>query len=173
MKFARSDSKPRQADACRSPFFGVSLRAHGVGDEMAEAAVDSILQSLGGHPVERTRQLGVHLVLRESCGCGYSFGNASRPGSSAGCVDVVCFLRDAADALLARVLEVSGSSRALWSGFVPGLIRALADDLEQEPGSFARYVEQAAERLMARDISLEEVGRALVQLRRSHFQRTG
>ncbi len=134
-------------------------------EEMAERALDSVLHKAAGG-AELT-QLDVHLVLRESCGCGYALGNTSRHNAPSIPTSAVTFLRERGELLAARVLEQSGSSRTLWSSFVPELIAALADDIDGQPGAFPRSAESIAERLMARDVSLDEAGRALVQLRRS------
>ncbi len=136
-------------------------------EDMAEHAVDDILRRLSGETPPIVTTLDVHLVLRESCGCGYVVSHSSRaleinsPGKASE------YLRDQRQSLLIEVLAAGGSSRAFWETFLSEMIDSLADELAGHRGVFLRCVEQIAERLTERETSLDDIGRALVQLRRS------
>ncbi len=136
-------------------------------EEMAEHAVDAILSSLAGKAPPQKTCLDVHLVLRESCGCGYVVSNSARPTETSRRGRASDYLRENREVLLAEVLEAAGSSGAFWEAFLAEMIDSLADELGGHRGVFLRRVEQIADRMTERETSLDEVGRALVQLRRS------
>lgn len=136
-------------------------------DEMAERAVQDILVSLAGRNPPPITCLDVNLVLRESCGCGYVVSSSARTKETASPGRASDYLRDNRQQLLERVLDAAGSSRALWEEFLPELIDSLTADLGGQAGLFLRAVEQVTERVSGREASFEEVGRALVQLRRT------
>lgn len=136
-------------------------------DEMAERAVDDILRSLAGAVPAPVTCLDVHLVLRESCGCGYVENSSTQPARAHTTGTAASYLRGNHHTLMSSVLDAAGSSRDLWRAFLSELINALIDELTGQPGVFSRVVEQIAEGLTEGGTSLEEVGRALVQLRRS------
>jgi phosphoserine phosphatase RsbU/P len=135
-------------------------------DEMAERAIDSILTGLEGTPPPLVTRLDVQLVLRESCGCGYVVGTSSRRLDAHTLGSAAEYLRQHKVDLAMQVLEVAGTSRQFWESFLPEMIDSLADELSGRRGVFLRSMEQIAERLAERETSLDEVGRALLQLRR-------
>lgn len=135
-------------------------------EEMAELAVDAILKSMSGKPVEPVSYLDVQLVLRESCGCGYIVSESAREMAIDGTGKAADHLRKNATPLLAAVLGNAGSSRRYWASFLGEMIEALAVELSGRRGTFLRAVEQIAERMSDRETSLDEVARALFQLRR-------
>jgi phosphoserine phosphatase RsbU/P len=134
-------------------------------EEMAELAVDVILNSMSGKPVEPVSQLAVQLVLRESCGCGYIVSNSARELAIEGTGRAADYLRKNATALFAAVLSNAGSSRRYWASFLHEMIESLADELSGRRGTFLLAVERIAETMADRETSLDEVARALFQLR--------
>ena len=144
----------------------LSTVAQPIGD-MAERAVNDIMRHLAGDTPPMVTTLDVHLVLRESCGCGYVANHASQALDVVNSGKASEYLRDHRQSLLVEVLEAGGSSRAFWETFLGELIDSLAQDLAGHRGVFLRCVEQIAESVTERETSLDEVGRALVQLRRS------
>jgi sigma-B regulation protein RsbU (phosphoserine phosphatase) len=135
-------------------------------DEMAELAVDVILKSMAGAAVNAVSCLDVHLVLRESCGCGYVVSNSIRQPGIEVAAKPAEYLRENASAVLAEVLDGAGFARRYWASFLSEMIESLAEELSGRRGVFLRTVEQIAERMAERETSLDEVARALVQLRR-------
>jgi sigma-B regulation protein RsbU (phosphoserine phosphatase) len=135
-------------------------------DEMAELAVDMILNSMEGAAVKPVSCLEVQLVLRESCGCGYVVSNSVRQPGVEIAAQPADYLRQNASAVLAEVLDGAGSARRYWTSFLGEMVESLADELSGQRGVFLRKVEQIAECMADRETSLDEVARALVQLRR-------
>jgi sigma-B regulation protein RsbU (phosphoserine phosphatase) len=135
-------------------------------EEMAELAVDVILNSMRGTPVEPVSQLDVQLVLRESCGCGYIASDSAPDRVIDGTGRAADYLRNNATALLAEVLGNAGSSRRYWASFLEEMIESLADELSGRRGTFLLTLERIAETMADRETSLDEVARALFQLRR-------
>lgn len=136
-------------------------------EHMAERAVDDIVRSLAGEAPAHVTRLDVHLVLRESCGCGYVVSQNSRPARTRAPGKVSEYLRANRSHLLLEVLDSAGSSREFWETFLAEMIDKLAAELSGHRGVFLGCVEKIAERVNEREASLDEVGRALVQLRRS------
>lgn len=136
-------------------------------EDMAERAVDDILRSLAGETPAAVTRLDVHLVLRESCGCGYVVSQHSRPVAASTQGKASDYLRVNRSRLLLSVLDSAGSSRDFWEMFLAEMIDSLAAELSGHRGVFLACVEKIAERMNVRETSLDEVGRALVQLRRS------
>lgn len=136
-------------------------------EHMAERAVDDILSSLAGETPAAVTRLDVHLVLRESCGCGYVVSQHSRPVGMNAPGKASDYLRANRSRLLMEVLDAAGSSRGFWEIFLAEMIDALAAELSGHRGVFLACVEKIAERMNERETSLDEVARALVQLRRS------
>jgi len=133
-------------------------------DDMAERAVDLILESLRGGEPPTVSVLDVQLVLRESCGCSYAVGTSARPHGLVSTVQVADYLRQNAGALIEALLDIAGSARRYWESFLPGMIDALAAELAGGAGVFLRSIEALAQRMAERETSLDEVARALVQL---------
>jgi phosphoserine phosphatase RsbU/P len=136
-------------------------------DDIAELAVDDILTSLAGGRPSAVRRLDAQLVLRESCGCGYVVNNSARPVDAHGVGRACDYLRENRQALIERVLDLGGSSRAFWEVFLGDVVDALTAELSGQQGVFLRCVEQLADRMAERETALDAVARALVQLRRS------
>jgi DNA-binding LacI/PurR family transcriptional regulator/serine phosphatase RsbU (regulator of sigma subunit) len=136
-------------------------------EAMAEHAVDDIMRRLAGETPPMVTNLDVHLVLRESCGCGYAVSHSSRALEIINSGKASEYLRDHRQGLVVEVLQAAGSSRAFWETFLAEMIDSLAKELAGHRGIFLRCVEQIAERMTERETSLDEIGRALVQLRRS------
>lgn len=136
-------------------------------EEMAELAVDLILKRREGVSVTPTSCLDVQLVLRESCGCGYVGASSVRQLAISGKGRAADYLRRNAASLREEVLEHAGSARRYWESFLDQLIDSLAQELSGRRGLFLRAVESIAERMAERETSLDEVARALFQLRRS------
>lgn len=135
-------------------------------EEMAELAVDVILKSMAGAAVPLTNCLDSQLVLRESCGCGYIVSNSVHQLVIDSTGKAADYLRANAGSLVAQVLEHAGPSRRDWATFLGEMVSALADELSGRRGVFLRSIEQIAERMAERETSLDEVARALFQLRR-------
>ena len=136
-------------------------------EEMAEVAVDTILKSMKGGSVKLASCLDAQLMLRESCGCGYIVTNSVRQLAIESTGRAADYLRKNASSLVAEVLDSAGSARRYWASFVGEMVASLADELSGRRGVFLRTVEQIAERMAERETSLDEVARALFQLRRS------
>jgi DNA-binding LacI/PurR family transcriptional regulator/serine phosphatase RsbU (regulator of sigma subunit) len=136
-------------------------------EDMAEHAVDNIMRHLSGETPPVVTTLDVHLVLRESCGCGYVVSHASQALAGTNSGNASEYLRDHRQSLLVEVLEAGGSSRAFWETFLAEVIDSLAKELAGHRGTFLRCVEEVADRVTEREASLDEIARALVQLRRS------
>jgi DNA-binding LacI/PurR family transcriptional regulator/serine phosphatase RsbU (regulator of sigma subunit) len=134
-------------------------------DEISERAVDTILRSLEGKSTEPVTVLDVQLVLRESCGCGYAMGATVPPHAMDERGDAARFLRRSGPALAKGLLESAGSSRRYWESFLRELIDALADELAGKTGSLVACIEALADHEQEGHGSLDEVARALVQLR--------
>jgi len=135
-------------------------------EEMAERAVDVILESMRGGSVKLLRSLDAQLMPRESCGCGYVV--QSSVGSLViGAGRAADYLRGNQSSLRAEVLQYAGAAHDYWASFLDDMIASLAEELSGRRGVFLRSVEQIAERMSERETSLDEVARALVQLRRS------
>lgn len=135
-------------------------------EEMAELALEVLLRCMEGAPVAPVSCLDVQLVLRESCGCGYIVSNSFQELSVEGTGRAADYLRKNASSLHAAVLQNAGSARRYWASFLDEMIESLADELGGRRGVFLRCMEQIAERLEERETSLDEVARALYQLRR-------
>jgi DNA-binding LacI/PurR family transcriptional regulator/serine phosphatase RsbU (regulator of sigma subunit) len=135
-------------------------------EEMAELAVDVILKSLEGVPVKAVNSLDVQLVLRESCGCGYLVSNSVQRLVVNGAGRAADYLRKNTATLQTEVLRDAGAARRYWASFLGEMIESLAEDLSGRRGVFLRSVEEIAERMADRETSLDEVARALFQLRR-------
>jgi DNA-binding LacI/PurR family transcriptional regulator/serine phosphatase RsbU (regulator of sigma subunit) len=134
-------------------------------DDMAELAVDTILKSLSGGQPELVSTLDVQLVLRESCGCSYAVGTSTRPHEVSSTGKASDYLRENAPALIRELQVSAGTSRAYWDSFLPQMIHALAAELSGQSGVFLRSIEAIAQRVTEQETSLDEVARALVQLR--------
>lgn len=136
-------------------------------EEMAERAVDSLLKSMSGTASASVSRLTAHIMRRESCGCGYVVSNSARKLNIANKERACDSIRENTATLFAEVLSHAGSARRYWAGFVGEMIEALAEELSGQRGHFLRTMEQIAERLDDVEISLDEVGRALFELRRA------
>jgi sigma-B regulation protein RsbU (phosphoserine phosphatase) len=135
-------------------------------EEMAELAVDAILKSMQGEEVKLSSCVDSQLMLRESCGCGYIVANSVRQLVLDSTGRASDYLRKNASALVAEVLDSAGSARRDWASFLGEMVSSLADELGGRRGVFLRSIEQIAERMAERETSLDDVGRALVHLRR-------
>src|SRR5688572_15564245 len=133
---------------------------------MAELAVEVLLNRMAGTAVEPVSCLDVQLVLRESCGCGYIVSNSFRDLSMDGTGRAADYLRKNQSSPHAAVLQDAGAARRYSASFLDEMIESLADELGGRRGVFLRSVEQIAERVAERETSLDEVARALFQLRR-------
>jgi DNA-binding LacI/PurR family transcriptional regulator/serine phosphatase RsbU (regulator of sigma subunit) len=136
-------------------------------EEMAELAVEVILNRLSGVAVQPVTCLAAQLVVRESCGCGYVVANSARQLADDTRGRAADHLRLNASSLLEEVLSDAGSARRSWATFLKEMIDSLADELSGGRGVFLHAVEQIAERMEDSETSLDEVARALFQLRRS------
>jgi len=136
-------------------------------EEMAERAVDALVRSMSGEAPTPVSRLTAHIMRRESCGCGYVVSNSARKLQLAGSERACDAIRKNTAELFTEVLSQAGSARRYWASFVGEMIEALADELSGQRGYFLRTIEHIAERLDDIEISLDEVGRALVELRRS------
>jgi phosphoserine phosphatase RsbU/P len=135
-------------------------------EDMAELAVDVILKGLKGVPVRPKSSVDVTLVLRESCGCGYVVSSSVRQLAVERTGKASDYLRKNAKALFDEVLDGAGPARRYWASFLSEMIESLADELSGRRGVFLRSVEQIAERTADRETSLDDLARALLQLRR-------
>jgi sigma-B regulation protein RsbU (phosphoserine phosphatase) len=135
-------------------------------EEIAELAVDVILKGLKGMPVRLKSSLDVTLVFRESCGCGYVVSSSVRQLVVERSGKASDYLRRNAKALFDEVLDGAGPARRYWASFLSEMIEALAEELSGRRGIFLRSVEQLAERTADRETSLDDLARALLQLRR-------
>jgi phosphoserine phosphatase RsbU/P len=109
-------------------------------EEMAERAVDVILESLRGGSVKLLRCLDAQLMPRESCGCGYVV--QSSVGSLViGTGRAADYLRSNANSLRDDVIQYAGSAHDYWMSFLDDMIASLADELSGRRGVFLRSVE--------------------------------
>lgn len=134
-------------------------------EEIAEQAVDTILKSLAGAATEPVTVLDVQLVLRESCGCGYAMGATVSPPALDERGDAASFLQRSRPALVEALLASAGTARRYWESFLPEVIDALTEELSSKPGSLVACIEALADHVDDGHGSLDEVARALVQLR--------
>jgi DNA-binding LacI/PurR family transcriptional regulator/serine phosphatase RsbU (regulator of sigma subunit) len=133
-------------------------------DDMAEGAVDTILNSLEGATPKPLTVLDVRLVLRESCGCSYAVGASAHPHLITSTGSAADYLRNHQDSLIRELMDLAGSSRRYWESFLRDMIQSLAADLSGKAGVFLRCIESIAQRISTGEASIDEVARALVQL---------
>jgi phosphoserine phosphatase RsbU/P len=132
---------------------------------MAQRIVGELFQLMEGAPTQAVSTLPVDLTLRESCGCGYVVRRAAEPSKPTR-VTTVEYLEANRSRLISTLLEAAGASRQFWSTFVERLVDGLIQELRRGDGAFLLRVEQVAEAALTRDISLDDVARAIVVLRR-------
>jgi phosphoserine phosphatase RsbU/P len=133
-------------------------------DDIAALALDGLIGQLrGATSPAALHSVGVRLVTRESCGCGYVL---SQPRSAPAAPT-----RPPAEYLRAWSAELERRATLeapiyVWQPLVPELALGLARELEGEQGAFLSCVEQVADQLAERPTSGDEIGRALVELQR-------
>jgi serine phosphatase RsbU (regulator of sigma subunit) len=141
-------------------------------DDVVEAAFTDLLHLMGAEQASVRPSFDAELVLRESCGCGYGMSRAAPPRVPPE-VSAAGYLRGNREAIEASTRPPSESrghgGRVHW---VPGIVDALADDLEGKDGALARHVERAIDEASARHSSLEEIGHAVIVLQR-HIEGAG
>ncbi|HEY2406215.1 MAG TPA: substrate-binding domain-containing protein, partial [Polyangiaceae bacterium] len=142
-------------------------------DTLADLAVTSLLRAMNGEPVPALTASEVHLVLRESCGCGYVVQSGSilplAPDASGGARQ---FLRRERDTLHTLLQPSGGSSLQLWPRWADLLLNSLAEELDGQAGTFLRVVDHLTEDAAAEGIPMDEIGLA-ISLMRSSFQKAG
>jgi sigma-B regulation protein RsbU (phosphoserine phosphatase) len=139
-------------------------------DGMADRAVHELLHQMEGRTPVSLASVDVHLVLRESCGCGYLVRAESLAPSLPGpALNLVDYLDAERDRLIERLLPAQGSAREIWPEWAPKLIDGLRAEVDQAPGTFLRVVEETGDDAAERGLSIDEVGRGIAVLR-EHFQ---
>jgi phosphoserine phosphatase RsbU/P len=134
-------------------------------EQMASVAVEDLLRLIEHDSLPRSEPLAVSLILRDSCGCGYVIKDSVGP-DSAELSPASHFLDAHKGPLLRRLAQMSGAPQELCAAYAPGLIEALVAELDGKRGVFLSSVEHAAESALAREASLDDLARLLVQLRR-------
>lgn len=139
-------------------------------DGMAERAVEELLNQMEGRTPASIASVDVHLVLRESCGCGYLVRTESlAPAQTGPAVNLADYLAAERERLIELLLPVQGSAREAWPEWAPKLIDGLCAEVEAAPGTFLRVVEQTCDDAAERQLSIDEVGRGISVLR-AHCQ---
>jgi DNA-binding LacI/PurR family transcriptional regulator/serine phosphatase RsbU (regulator of sigma subunit) len=137
---------------------------------MADRAVQALLAQMDGQTPEEVACIDVHLVLRESCGCGYLVRAESRVSSGRGVgVDLLAFLDAEREHLIDILIPAQGPVSEVWPIWAAKLIDSLRAEVDNLPGSFLRVVEETADDAAERQLSLDEVGRGIAALR-ARFQ---
>lgn len=135
-------------------------------DGMADLAVHELLHQMNGRVPTPLASVDVHLVLRESCGCGYLVRTESLAPSPAGPTrNLLDFLDAERDRLIELLLPEQGAAREVWPVWAPKLIDGLRAEVDTAPGTFLRVVEETADDAAERQISIDEVGRGIAVLR--------
>jgi DNA-binding LacI/PurR family transcriptional regulator/serine phosphatase RsbU (regulator of sigma subunit) len=133
-------------------------------DEMAEAGVEALLAATGGRPEKVRLSLDAHLVVRESCGCGYA---TARPAASsrAPATSAASYLERERERWIDWLCPSADPSAALWRpSWGPALLEALARELERKDGSFLLTVEGTAEEIRSHHVPLEQLALFLRRL---------
>jgi DNA-binding LacI/PurR family transcriptional regulator/serine phosphatase RsbU (regulator of sigma subunit) len=134
-------------------------------DEIALCAVRELMQLMDGKGQPPPEGLSATLVLRDSCGCGYLVNGAPAAAThEAG--SARDFLRANRGPLTERLATLGGGSPELCARFAPAVLSALIAELEGTVGAFLGALEQAVEQAFQERLSLDELARLLLQLRR-------
>jgi DNA-binding LacI/PurR family transcriptional regulator/serine phosphatase RsbU (regulator of sigma subunit) len=133
-------------------------------EDMAAVALDGLLDRLRGgvSPPITTVRLG-RMITRESCGCGYVL-SAGSVRATAPEQPASAYLRAFADEIDRRLSQ--NAEAYSWEAPLPQLAWGLASELEGQRGAFLRCVEHVADSLSTPHTSADDVGRALLELRR-------
>jgi DNA-binding LacI/PurR family transcriptional regulator/serine phosphatase RsbU (regulator of sigma subunit) len=133
-------------------------------DAMAEASVDALVAAMGGRPENAQLSLDAHLMLRESCGCGYA---AARPATSSRrpATGVTEYLERERGGWIDTLCPSGDASAAFWRGsWGPALLEALAGELARKDGSFLLALEGKADEIRSHQVPLEQLAVFLLRL---------
>lgn len=135
-------------------------------DQMADRAVRELFSILAGGRSEDVIRMDVQLVLRESCGCGYLIRSESLPPAPVELErDALTFIRSGRAELIAGLHPPGDSTGDPWKTWTSQLMDALETELLGKAGTFLRIVEEIAEQAARARMPIDEISRAVSQLR--------
>lgn len=139
-------------------------------DNMADRALHELLHQMEGRAPTPLACIDVHLVLRESCGCGYLVRTEALAPSEPGvALELVPYLERERERLIELLVPEQGPARDVWPDWATKLVDGLRAEVDHAPGAFLRIVEETADDAAERQISIDEVGRGIAVLR-AHCQ---
>jgi DNA-binding LacI/PurR family transcriptional regulator/serine phosphatase RsbU (regulator of sigma subunit) len=137
---------------------------------LAQAAVATLARQFAGESVPAYSELGVDVVLRQSCGCGYRVVRGPSSGvSPASQRDILAELVDRRAQLLALMVRMVGFERALAPTWPERLLDALREELSGQAGRFLLELGDIMDELQPRSEAIDDFNHVIGALR-AHFR---